>query len=110
MKKTHVCLAALVFTLMSATFAAAAVQVYPTGVTFPAQATGTTGPIQNVTVYNLGPKAFTVTKVTSSLTAFKVVSGTVPFTIQPNGNETFQVQFTPTTAKTFSGKLTFTFT
>jgi Putative Ig domain len=110
MKKTHACLAALIFTLMSASFAAAAVQVYPTGVTFPAQATGTTGPVQNVTVYNLGPKAFTVTKVTSSLTTFKVVSGAVPFTIQPNGNETFQVQFTPTTAKTFSGKLTFTFT
>jgi Putative Ig domain len=110
MKKTYSCLSALLFTLVSASFVAAAVQVYPTGVTFPAQATGTTGPVQNVTVYNLGPKAFTVTKVTSSLTAFKIVSGTFPFTIQPNGNETFQVQFTPTSAKTFNGKLSFTFT
>jgi hypothetical protein len=110
MKKTYSCLSALLFTLVSASFVAAAVQVYPTGVTFPAQATGTTGPVQNVTVYNLGPKAFTVTKVTSSLTTFKIVSGTFPFTIQPNGNETFQVQFTPTSAKTFNGKLSFTFT
>ena len=110
MKKTYSCLSALLFTLVSASFVAAAVQVYPTGVTFPAQAAGTTGPVQNVTVYNLGPKAFTVTKVTSSLTPFKIVSGTFPFTIQPNGNETFQVQFTPTSAKTFNGKLSFTFT
>ncbi len=110
MKRVHLCLTALLFTLTFASFAAAAVEVYPTGVTFQAQSTGTTGPFQNVTVYNLGPKAFTVTKVTSSLTAFKVISGTIPFTIQPNANETFQIQFTPSSAKTFSGKLTFTFT
>ena len=110
MKRVEVCLTAFLFILIYVSFAAAAVEVYPTGVNFPAQATGTTGPIQNVTVYNLGPKAFTVTKVTSTLTVFKVVSGTLPFTIQSGGNETFQVQFTPTSAKTFNGKLTFTFT
>lgn len=96
--------------LLSSIVATATVAVYPSGTVFPTQPSGTTGPVQYVTVYNLGPKTITVTAATSSLTVFKVVSGTLPFTLQANQNETFQVQFTPASALTYNGKLTFTFT
>ena len=94
--------------LATATFAL--VSVNPKGLTFPSQLVGTTGPVQNVTLYNIGTTTFTVNTATVNLSQFKIVSGTLPFTLAPNQFETFQVQFTPDAAQLYNGLLTFTFT
>src|SRR5258708_15174816 len=100
----------ILLTALSAVIASATVAVYPAGLTFPSQAVGVTGPIQNVTVYNVGTTTFTINTATVNATQFKIVGGTLPYTLAPNQFETFQLQFTPDAAQTFSGLLTFTFT
>jgi hypothetical protein len=77
--------------------------------TFTAQPTGTTSAAQNITVYNGTSSNVTINSVTSNISQFKV-TGTTPTTLTPTQFETFQVTFTPDSAKTFSGKLTFTLT
>ena len=106
--KLRPCLAIL-FVIIAAAIASATVGVYPTGITFPSQAVGTTGPVQYVSVYNVGTNSFTVNTASVNISQFKVVAGTLPFTLAPNEFETFQLQFTPDAARTFSGVLTFTF-
>lgn len=74
------------------------------------QTVGTTSPAQNVTAYNGTASNVTINSVTSNLSQFKVVSGATPTTLAPGQFETFTVQFTPDSAKSFAGKLTFTMT
>lgn len=98
------------FLLLWSAVASATVGVYPAGITFASQAAGTSGPVQYITVYNVGVNTFTIDSATINASQFKIVSGTVPYTLSPNQSETFEVQFTPDSAKTFNGVLTFTFT
>jgi hypothetical protein len=93
--------------LFAATISSATVYVYPSGTTFPPQAINTTGPVQYITLYNNGTANVTVNSVTSSLGVF-TVTGTTPYTVPGNGWATYQVQFTPTAATIYNGKLTFT--
>jgi len=97
--------------LMAATsaFAVTSAAVFPTGLTFNAQTSGTISPAQTVTVYNIGSTAITVTGVTSSVSQF-VPTGTFPVTIQPAQWASFSVTFNPNLAKTFSGTLTVSIT
>jgi hypothetical protein len=80
----------------------------PTVLTF-AQASGNTSATQNVTVYNGLKTNITINSVSSNVSQFKV-TGATPTTLTPGQFETFQVQFTPSSAKSFSGKLTFSMT
>jgi hypothetical protein len=77
---------------------------------FPYQATHTTSTTQYLTAYNGTTTTVTLNAATSSLSQFKIVSGATPTALAPGQHETFGVQFTPDSAKTFNGKLTFTFT
>ena len=88
-------------------FAAASGAVFPTGLTFNPQTSGTISTTQTVTVYNIGSTVLTVTNVTSSLPQF-VTSGPLPVTIQPAQWANFTVTFNPAAARTYSGQLTFT--
>lgn len=89
--------------------AGASAAVFPTGMTFNPQTAGSVSAPQTVTVYNIGSTSITVTAVTSSLSAF-VASGTLPVTIQPGAWSSYAVTFNPTSAKSFTGNLTFTIT
>lgn len=104
------CILALFALLIASQSAFATVGVYPAGITFPSQPIGTTGPLQYITLYNVGTNTFTVNTATVNSSQFKIVSGTLPYTLAPNQYETFQVQFAPDSAGTFNGLLTFTFT
>jgi hypothetical protein len=75
-------------------------------VTF-SQAVGTTSPGQNITAYNGTASNVTINSVSSNLSQFKVVSGATPTTLAPGQSETFTITFTPDSAKSFAGKLTF---
>jgi hypothetical protein len=90
-------------------FATTSLEVYPTGLTFNPQTSGTVSAPLTVTVYNLGTTSGTVTAVTSSTSQF-VVTGTVPVTIQPSQSANFTVTFKPNSAKTFSATLTVSIT
>jgi Putative Ig domain/Abnormal spindle-like microcephaly-assoc'd, ASPM-SPD-2-Hydin len=79
----------------------------PTLLTF-AQTNGTSA-LQNVTVYNGLTTNVTIDSVSSNLSQF-TVTGATPKTLTPGQFETFQVQFKPDSAKTFTGKVTFTMT
>lgn len=108
MRARHAVTAFLI--LILGTIASATVGVYPAGITFPNQPISTAGPIQYVTVYNVGTNTFTINTATINATQFKIVSGTIPYTLAPNQSETFQLQFTPDSPKAFNAILTFTFT
>jgi hypothetical protein len=78
--------------------------VFPTGINFNPQVSGTDSTPQNFTVYNLGTTNITVTGATSSVAQF-VIGGTFPVTILPAKWATFTVAFDPTTAKNYSGSI-----
>ena len=105
----RLCLTAFLF-LISVTIASATVAVYPEGITFPSQVVGTTGAVQYVTVYNIGANTFTINSDSINQSVFKIVSGTVPYTLAPGQSVTYSIQFTPTAAQTYNANLTFTFT
>lgn len=83
--------------------------VFPTGMTFNPQTSGTVSAPQTVTVYNIGSTSITVTAATTSISQF-VVSGTTPVTIQAGKWASYTVTFNPSSAKTFNGTVTFTIT
>ncbi len=95
--------------LIYSTIASATVAVFPKGVTFPSQVVGTSGPIQYVTVYNIGTNTFTISTDNINQSVFKIVAGTVPYTLAPGQTVTYSLQFTPTAAQAYTGLLTFTF-
>jgi hypothetical protein len=87
-----------------------AVSIEPSGVQFPTQPINTASALQSLAVFNQGTATITVQTVTSNLSVFTVVGAKLPVTIAPKAFQIFQVQFTPNLAKSFSGKLTLTFT
>jgi putative Ig domain-containing protein/transmembrane protein TMEM131 len=95
--------------LASSVFASTNAVIFPTGLSFNPQVSGTTSAVQLVTVYNLGQTSVAVNTVTSNLSQFQVVGATLPVTIAAGQYQSFNVQFAPDSAKSFSGKLTFTF-
>lgn len=62
-----------------------------------------------ITVYNLGAVSATVSSISISLPQFTLVSGTTPVTIAAGQYANFLVSFSPATAKTYSGTMTFNF-
>jgi hypothetical protein len=99
----------VLFALVLASISAAAQSnpvILPTGLTYGYIATGTSV-TETVSVYNVGSTDVTVNSVTSNLTQFKIVSGTQPVTLAPGQRQDYGIQFTPTTAKNYSGHLTF---
>ena len=84
--------------------------ILPEGLTFGYLPNGTTAPVQTVSVYNIGSNAVTVTAITSSMTEYTVVSGTLPVTLTTGQRADFGIQFKPDGARSFSGHLTFTVT
>ncbi len=80
----------------------------PTALGF-SQAQGTSSASENVTIYNGLTTNVTIDSVSSNLSQF-AVTGKTPTTLTPGQYETFQVQFSPVSAKTYTGKLTFTMT
>jgi hypothetical protein len=99
----------VVFALVLASISAAAQSnpvILPTGLTYGYILTGTSV-TETVSVYNVGSADVTVNSVTSSLTQFKIVSGTQPVTLAPGQRQDYGIQFTPATAKNYSGHLTF---
>jgi hypothetical protein len=88
--------------------AATSVAVFPTGVTFGFQPSGTTSAPQNVTVYNLGSTTVTINTLTSALPQY-TDNGTLPVTILPAKSANFTVTFHPDSAKAFNANLTATF-
>lgn len=99
--------ACLMFTAIGAS--ASAPVLFPSGLSFGFLPLNTASSIQNVTVYNLGTTSFTVNSLTPSLSQYKIVGGTTPVTIAAGSYQNFQVQFTPDSAKSYTGKLTFAF-
>ena len=85
------------------------VSVEPSGVQFSPQAINTSSSLQAVAVFNEGNTNFTLLTATSNLSVFTVVGATLPVTVLPKTYVILQVQFTPTSAKGYSGKLTLTF-
>ncbi len=66
---------------------------------------------QTVSVYNIsGGATITVNSITPNITQLKVVSGTVPITLGPGERADYGIEFTPDSATSFSGHLTFSVT
>jgi len=66
---------------------------------------------QTVSVYNISGGAYiTVNSITSNITQLKVVSGTLPITLSPGQRADYGISFTPDSATSFSGHLTFSVT
>lgn len=84
--------------------------ILPLGLSYGYLPSGTTAPLQTVSVYNIGSNAVTVTGITSSLPEYTVVSGTLPVTLTTGQRADFGIQFKPDAAKAYSGHLTFTIT
>jgi hypothetical protein len=103
-----VALCALFLASSEATVTTAA--VYPQNfLNFGMVTVNTTGAVpQTISVYNQSTTSVTVNSVTFSIPQFKLVSGTTPVTIAPQGFANFLVSFTPATAKIYTGTMTFT--
>lgn len=84
--------------------------ILPEGLTYGYLPAGTTAPVQTVSVFNIGSNAVTVTGITSTLSEYTIVSGTLPVTLTTGQRADFGVQFKPDAAKGYSGHLTFTVT
>jgi uncharacterized protein (DUF58 family) len=63
---------------------------------------------QTLTVRNSGNANLTLSQATVSGTGFSMISPTLPATILPSKSVAFTVRFSPTTAGSFSGKVTLT--
>jgi hypothetical protein len=109
--RTSLCLLTLCGIVFASTcsLASTSAAVFPTGLTFNPQKSGTISGPQTFTVYNLGTTSVTVTGITVSVPQF-AVSGTVPVTIPPAKWANFTVTFDPASAKTYSGSATITVT
>ena len=101
-------LSVLLLTTVSA-FSTTSAAVFPTGLTFNPQTSGTVSAPLTITVYNIGNVAITVTGITSTVSQF-VPSGSFPVTIQSTQWANFSVTFNPSAAKTYSGNLNVTIT
>jgi len=110
MRQLHLRLSAIGVVFLATIHASATttIAIFPTGVTFNPQATGTVSGPQTVTVYNLGSTTVTMTAFTSTISQL-VVAGTLPVTLAPAKSVDFTVTFHPDSAKSFSGNLNGTF-
>lgn len=108
----------LLLLLLCATFfislranAASGVVIYPQGfINFPNVPAGSTSPVpQTITVYNEGTVSATLSSVTLSITQFTLVSGTTPVTLAPGQYASFVVAFSPASAASYTGTMTFNF-
>src|SRR5882672_3603085 len=110
MRQLHLRLSAIGVVFLATIHASATttIAIFPTGVTFKPQATGTVSGPQTVTVYNLGSTTVAMTAFTSTISQL-VVAGTLPVTLAPAKSVDFTVTFHPDSAKSFSGNLNGTF-
>ncbi len=81
--------------------------IFPTGLDFGYLPKGTYA-VQTVSVYNIsGTQKVTVNSITPSIKQLKVVSGTLPITLNPGQRADYEVQFAPDSTGTYAGHLTF---
>lgn len=81
--------------------------IFPTGLAFGYMPPGTSA-TQTISVYNIsGGATLTLNSITPNITQLKVVSGTLPITLGPLQRADYTIQFTPDSAKSYSGHLTF---
>ncbi len=89
---------------------AGSVAAFPGPLTFPPQLSGTSSSFpQTASVYNLGSTAVTVTAVTVAPSVFQLVGGSVPVILAPGSYANFSLSFTPSSAGSFTGTVTFSF-
>ncbi len=81
--------------------------ILPAGMSFGYIPTGTSL-TQTVSVYNIGDVNVTVDAIAPNSAQFKVVSGTIPVTLTPGERADYGIQFTPGSAESYSGHLSFT--
>lgn len=82
--------------------------IFPTGLAFGYIPSGQTM-TQTVSVYDIGSVNVTIESITPSISGYTVVSGAIPQTITPGQRADYVIQFNPTAAKSYSGRLNFTF-
>ncbi|HEV2397020.1 MAG TPA: choice-of-anchor D domain-containing protein [Candidatus Sulfotelmatobacter sp.] len=82
--------------------------IFPAGLSFGYIPNGQTMQ-QTVSVYDIGKVNVTIESVSPSISGFTVVSGAIPQTITPGQRADYVIQFNPTAAKSYSGRLDFTF-
>src|SRR5712691_5010877 len=82
-------------------------EILPTGLDFGYMRSGKNA-VQTVSVYNISSGAnVTVNSITPSITQLRVVRGTLPITLAPGQRADYSIQFTPDSAASFAGHLTF---
>jgi hypothetical protein len=112
MRKLFLLLFGAAFLLSPPAGAFSNLAIYPQGfVSFPNVPVGSTGAVpQTISVYNETTTSATLSSVTLSLSVFKLVSGSTPVTLAPGQYANFVVSFSPTSAKSYTGSMTFNFT
>lgn len=81
------------------------IQLSTDEINFPLTTSGTTETI-GFTAYNVGDADLAISSVDVSGTTFAVADETYPVVIEPNGNFTFDVEFTPSAYGNFNGVVT----
>ena len=107
-KTRRVCLAVGLFLASSVFFPIllqAGVGVTPASLSFGSVTVNTTSPAASIVVTNGSRQSVSILKVSSTLPEFIVVSPAMPITLGPHGSTSFQVQFRPDAAISFSGSL-----
>ena len=83
----------------------AGVGVTPASLSFGSVPVNTTSPAASIVVTNGSRQSVSILKVSSTLPEFIVVSPAMPITLGPHSSTSFQVQFRPDAAISFSGSL-----
>ena len=96
---------ALMFVCSVAAFAA--ITSSSTSLQFPSQVVGTTSAPMAVQITNTNSGSITIGSVAMSATQFSYSGPAMPFTLAGGQSFTASVTFTPSTAQTYSGKMTF---
>ena len=82
-----------------------AVSERPSSLSFGAVSINALSAPQGFTVMNTGSQRITLENVASSSSQFTVTGPSLPLTVNPGQGASFQVEFEPTTAGTFSGSI-----
>ncbi len=85
-----------------------AVSESPSSLSFGAVSINALSAPQGFTVMNTGSQGITIANVASSSSQFTVTGPSLPLTVNPGQGASFQVEFEPTTAGTFSGSINVT--
>ena len=79
--------------------------INPTNLSFGNVLTGTTSPMQNVTITNTGNSNVTISQITVSGAGYTVTGGSTPVTLTPSQNLVLGVQFGPASTGSMPGTI-----